>query len=82
MNEEQQDAITRMEEIKDEMKELLDEAQDIVKDFFNRGTSYERAKAYWIAHIRVDLDKDNEYLSGSMCNMEDTINEMRGGDDE
>lgn len=37
---------------------------------------YERAKAYWIAHIRMALDNDHGYLGGSMVTAEDTLSSL------
>jgi hypothetical protein len=62
----------RFEEIKDQIKELLDEAIDLVPD----GGVKERAQSYWYSHITTALDDDHEYMGGSMCTMEDTLNEF------
>jgi hypothetical protein len=65
-----------MIEIKDKIKELVYEAQDILE----RGTiTYNRARSsrsYWIPHILMELDKDHDWLGGSMCTMQNTIDEM------
>jgi hypothetical protein len=67
------DSIERMIEIKDQIKELVNEAQDILE----RGTiTYNRARSYWIPHILMELDKDHDWLGGSMCTMQNTIDEM------
>lgn len=64
--------VDRLLEIKDEIKELVGEAQEIVK-----GTRAEvRATAYWYPHILLALDKESEYLGASMCTMQDTIDEL------
>ena len=68
----------RFEEIIVEIKELLEEAIDLVPE----GSALERAKSYWHAHISVALDYDHDYMGGSMCNMQDTLEEwqeMTGG---
>lgn len=68
----------RLEEIKAEFLELLEEATGLL-----RGTGEEeRAKAYWLAHIRCALDDDHGYLGGSMCTMQDTIAALKGEEDE
>jgi hypothetical protein len=69
----------RLVEIKDEIKNLIQEAQHLVNDFssqFGARHIYERARSYWIAHLLTALDKDNDYLGGSMQTMEDTIQEI------
>jgi hypothetical protein len=70
--------IDRLEEIRDEIKELLDEATGILRR--GGGITYERARSYWLAHIRTALDKDHDYLGGSMVTMQNTIDEL-GEDD-
>lgn len=62
----------RFEEIKDQIKELIDEAIDLVP---SSGVK-ERARSYWYSQIVTALDDDHEYMGGSMCTMEDTLNEF------
>lgn len=70
----------RLQEIKDEMKSLLEEARRIVR----RGPKrvYDRAHSYWLGHISLALDHDNEYIGRSMCNFEDTLHEIDPGPHE
>lgn len=73
-NEERAD---RLEEIKESIKELLDEAGRLV-----RGTVVEdRAKAYWLAHLRISLDRDHGYLDRSPT-MQSDIDVLRRGAEE
>jgi hypothetical protein len=70
-------AAERLQEIKDEMKALLAEAGALV-----RGTDEEdRARGYWLAHIRTALDDDHDYLGGSMCTMQETVDALAGNED-
>jgi len=69
------DDIERMEEIKEEIKELLHESRYILKNADDRIT-YERASSYWLAHIVTALDNDHDYLGGSMCTLQDSIDEL------
>ena len=62
----------RFEEIKVQIKELIDEAIDLVPE----GGVKECARSYWYSHIVMALDNDHEYIGGSMVTMEDTINEF------
>jgi hypothetical protein len=71
-----EDDVERMEEIKEEIKELLDESRFILKNADNRMT-YERASSYWLAHIVTSLDNDHDYLGGSMCTLQDSIDELK-----
>jgi len=67
------DAISELSEIKEEILELLGNAREVVK-----GTSEaSRAHAYWIAHIRMALDDDHEWLGGSMCTLQGSIDSLQ-----
>lgn len=67
----------RLEQIRDEIKELVYEAKQLMRD--EGGIAYERAKSYWVPHILGALDKENEYCGGSMINMQDSIDELPDG---
>lgn len=62
----------RLQEIKEQMHELLEEAKDLIPE----GMTKERAKCYWYAHIKTAILKEHEYLGGSMVTMEETIEEI------
>ena len=62
----------RLGEIKEEIKELVREAVDLIRDT----NEYERAKGYWYAHIVCALDDDHMYLGGSMVTMQRTIDAL------
>jgi hypothetical protein len=68
--------IARLLEIKDEMKELLDEAHGLMLGDENDHFALRRAESYWYAHIRMALDTEHGYLGGSMCSMQNTIDEL------
>ena len=65
----------RFEEIIDEMKTLLNEAIDLVPDHM-----LPRAKSYWYAHILTNLSNDHDYMSKSMCSMQDTLIDLDDSD--
>lgn len=67
--------IDRLEEIKEELLTLMDEAKHLVRSGEN--LTYERARSYWIPHVIMALTKEHEYLGGSMVTMEDTIEELK-----
>ena len=67
----------RFEEIKEQIKELLEEAFDLVPDH-----ARDRAESYWYAHISMALDEDHGYIGGSMCSMQDTIEEWEDEDED
>lgn len=63
----------QLQGIKDQMKDLLNEAKELV-----RGTSEERrAEAYWLAIIACELDDDHTFLSRDYT-MQETIDSIRG----
>lgn len=62
----------RLTEIKEELLQLLNEANKMV-----RGTSEEnRAHSYWFAHIRMALDDEHGYLGSSMCTLQGSIDAL------
>jgi hypothetical protein len=67
----------RLEEIRAEMIELLEEAEDLIRNKAVPGIVRARAESYWLAQIKVALMKEHGYLAGSMCDMEDTIEEIK-----
>jgi hypothetical protein len=67
----------RFEEIIGEIKELLEEAIDLVPEH-----ARSRAEAYWFAHISMALDEDHGYVGSSMCSMQDTLEEFDYEDEE
>jgi hypothetical protein len=42
----------------------------------------QRAERYWIAQILTALDNDEEYVGGSMFTLQDSINKLKGEDEE
>lgn len=65
----------RILEISEEIRDLLQEAMDLVRV---EGTSLdrERARSYWYGHIRIALGGEHGYMGRSMCSMEDTAREL------
>ena len=67
--------VKTLKEIQAKMLELLEEAEYMVRITGDRKI-LDRAKAYWIPHIKMSLLNDTEYLGKSMVTMEDTISEI------
>lgn len=65
----------RILEITDEIRDLLQEAMDLVRE---NGTDFdrERARSYWYGHIQIALGGDHGYIGSSMCSMTDTADEL------
>ena len=68
----------RFEEIIGEIKELLEEALDLVPE----GCVRSRAESYWYAHMIVNVTEDHGYMAGSMCSMQDTLEEFDEADED
>ena len=69
----------RFDEIIGEIKELVEEAIDLVPE----GESRSRAEAYWYSAIITNLDDDHGFMGGSMHSMADTFEELEfNGDDD
>jgi hypothetical protein len=64
--------VQRLQEIKDEIKELVEEAMEIVSDTNERS----RAEAYWYPHLLMALDDEHTYMSNSMCHLQSTIDTL------
>lgn len=67
--------IDRLADIKEEILDLLDEAERIIRHEGDRAT-WEAARSYWMAHIKTSLTSDHDYLGGCTLSLEDTINEL------
>ena len=63
----------RLVELKQEMKELMGEAQDLIR---GTGMVYERARSYWLAHILTNLDDEHEWMSRETYTMQSAIDEL------
>ena len=65
----------RILEITDEIRDLLQEAMDLVR---SEGTDFdrERARSYWYAHIMIALGGDHGYMARSASSMIGTANDL------
>lgn len=75
------EAAERIMEITYEIRELVQEAMDLVQDEGSRLT-HDRARSYWYPHILMNLDEGHGYPGGSMCSMESSAQELKGEDEE
>jgi len=67
-----------LHDIKEEIKDLMENAQNLL-----RGTYAEDgANSYWVPHILMALDKEHDWLGGSMLTLQDSIDELLEADDE
>ena len=65
-----------------QIRDLVDRNLEIIRKVDR--AEYERAKAYWYAHIVTSLSNDHDYLGNSMSTMQDsaTLIESRVYDDK
>lgn len=68
----------RFEEIIGKIKELLEEAIELVPE----GHIRSRAQSYWYASMIMNVTDTHEYMGGSMCSMQDTLEEFYDEDEE
>ena len=66
----------RFDEIIGQIKELVEEAIDLVPE----GVSRSRAEAYWYSAIITNLDDNHGFMGGSMHSMADTFDELEFND--
>lgn len=74
------ETIIEFEELIVQLTECLDEAEQILQRA--GGITRDRAESYWLAHMRIAIGGEHGYLAGSMCSMNDTLEELRGLVDE
>ena len=74
-----EEAATKLEQIREEILDKLYDCENLLRKLGNEeGRAIrERAKSYWFAHITIELGGEHDYLAGSMCSMQDTVNEIR-----
>jgi hypothetical protein len=79
--EKRQELADELREIQAQMLECLDQAKRLIAQS-GQDMTLQRAEAYWLAHARIALTNDHGYLGGSMCSMEDTIEEIEGASED
>lgn len=71
----------RLQEIKNEIKTLADEALDVVLMNCPR-FQWERGKSYWHPHITMALDNDNDYCGKDGATIQEAIDSIDDPEDE
>ena len=74
------EAIDRLEELKEQIYEALDEMKDILAEVSPE--EYERARRYWIAHVDEALENRGGWLGGSFISFADTLKAIEEKEDE
>jgi hypothetical protein len=71
------EGIERLKQIKDEILQSLEEAENIITKLAGRKSLiHQRAESYWLAHATTAITKESRWLGGSMITMEDTMQEL------
>lgn len=70
--------IQRLRTLQERMLTLLDEADDLIRTTASART-YLDAKSYWMAHARIALTEDHEYMTDD-ANMDKTLRIMEKED--
>jgi hypothetical protein len=73
--------IRNLEDIKDQMLALLEHAGEYI-DMYAPKDVASQARSMWMAHVEMALTKDHGYLGGCDPCMEDTIQAMKGGEED
>jgi hypothetical protein len=77
-NDFEQSPADRFQEIMDIIAELAQEAVDLLPK-----REVARAQSYWYAHIVTAIGPSHHnYISGSMCSMEDSLKKLQCEEDE
>lgn len=76
----QREAINRLEELKEQIYEALEEMEDIISEIAPE--EYESARRYWIAHIDGALENRGGWLGGSFISFADTLEAIEEKEDE
>lgn len=69
------EAVDALYELQAEIKEKVEEAFEIVSEAGDEALKA-RAHGYWYASILCELDEDHGFVGGSMCTLQDTINQL------
>ncbi len=75
------DVVEDLTEIQQQMLNLIENARGVMKAGGFTG-ALDRAEDYWIAHLITAISDDHGYLGGSMCTLQDIIEEIESGEDE
>lgn len=63
-----------------EVKEVMEEAVSRIEEILHgTGMTWERARSYWLAHIKCALDNNHGYLGGDMFTLQSAIDELKEG---
>lgn len=68
------DQVERFREIISEIKEMMDEAKNIVRK--GDRMTMERFRSYPYSHIVMALDEEHDFLGGDMFTLEDIADEL------
>jgi hypothetical protein len=76
-----QEIVDELGEIQSQILELVDQARALLRNSEYQGALM-RAEAYWIAHVTTAISNNHGYLGGSTVSLQDTIDEIKGAEDD
>ena len=74
------EAARRLREIAEEIYDMLEEMEDILREVAPE--EFERARLYWMAHIRGALLSRPRWMARSVISLEDTLEALEEGEVE
>ena len=76
-----QEIVDELAEIQSQILELVEQARALLRRNELRGALM-RAESYWIAHVTTAISNNHGYLGKSMVSLQDTIDEIKDGEDD
>jgi hypothetical protein len=67
-------------EIADELREIRDRTDQVLRAI--GGITERRARAYWYAQLTMLIDSEHEYLGNAGHSLQQTIEELESGEEE
>jgi hypothetical protein len=76
-----QEIVDELGEIQSQILELVEQARALLRRNELQGALM-RAESYWIAHVTTAISNNHGYLGKSMVSLQDTIDEIKGAEDD
>jgi hypothetical protein len=71
--------LNNLKDIQTQMEDLAFQAKELVRHLKSDDQTSligERAYAYWLPHIMMEVTEEHEWMGNSMCGMYDTVREL------
>ena len=80
LDEARAEARKELEEIADELREIRDRTDQALRAI--GGITERRARSYWYAQLAMLIGSDHEYLGNAGHSLQQTIEELKSGEEE